>query len=141
MVAQRCLNDWADVWPASHTQTSDRSLPFDWLTSVCPQEATPITVEEIRANFKKPGRGLDGWDKPIFAVLPDQALIILAELFSAVEREGQFPGPGRGTIVGAAEHGPRPLAVATSMRFKLTRRWRTERAWDRSWAVVDGGVL
>ena len=66
------------------------------------RSGVPVIARTVIANLKKPsgpGRGLDGWGKPILAALPDQSLIILAKLFSAVEREDQFPSRGGGTIV------------------------------------------
>ena len=150
IVAQRCLNDWAEVWRAERTQVSDQSLPREWLSCVNPQEAPAVTVEEIRSSLHKPsgpGRGIDGWDKPILAALPDPALTILSHLFTAVERERCFPGPGRGTIVVLLSKGQghqplqqRPIGklarlyrLWASIRLKLTRQWRAERAWEWSW--------
>ena len=125
VVAQRCLNGWAEVWWASHTQASDQSLPFDWLTRVSPQEATPISVEEIRAKLKKPsgpGRGIDEWDKPMLATLTDQALIILAKLFSAVQREVQCPSPGGGTTVVLLSKGQGHVPLHQRPTGKLARQ-------------------
>ena len=131
---------WEQVWGREVFAPEARATALEQLRAdAANDEHLPtITAEQVSQAAKvlstTKGVGTDRWHPAAWRSLPAQAASDMAELLSAIERQGQWPAQAlvtRMSFIPKTDGGGRPIGIATTL-FRIWQRIRAGRAhqWE-----------